>query len=322
MDLKRQDRTRTCVLQVSTIPDIHRLHKQDLDFWLANALCCQRQTGVAVQSAVLATGEDRFPVPTGTMAPRSLSSRHQDFCLRHRQYGHPAPIGTPSKTLHGFGPVNGASPYSCGGLPQSPYILCGGGDDGGYAGRRRVSSAGQAGLQTPLPRPRSDHTPVADGCPALSRRAAISGLCARPYRPLFPRRRDPSPLHRRARALRLRVETLQRHWATRLGDTLATRFLTRADSPALHRGLHRLRERIEGTFHAVQYTGRPRERLWRKTILGLAMHVIAQMTRPTPKHLLRRCLSINVQTYTYRASCGIPQQPYNSCCLFLVPHLT
>ncbi len=71
-------------------------------------------------------------------------------------------------------------------------------------------------------------------------------------------------------------------------------------SEALNRWRHRQRERIESTFNEVQNTGRHLERLRRKTILGWTPHVIAQMTSHTLKHLLRRRLGINVQTYTMR----------------------
>ncbi len=67
-------------------------------------------------------------------------------------------------------------------------------------------------------------------------------------------------------------------------------------APALHRGLHRRRPRIESTFHAVQYTGHHPERLWRRTVLGLATHVIAQITRHTLKLVLHRGFGVDVQT--------------------------
>ncbi len=69
-------------------------------------------------------------------------------------------------------------------------------------------------------------------------------------------------------------------------------------APALHRGCHGLRERMESVFHEVQHTGRHWERLWRKTVLGVTPHVIAQRARPTLKHLLRRSGGIDVQTDT------------------------
>ncbi len=68
-----------------------------------------------------------------------------------------------------------------------------------------------------------------------------------------------------------------------------------------------MRERMEGTFHEIQNTGRNLERLWRKTVLGLATHGIAKMTRHTLKLVLHRGLGIDG-----RAPCAIPQQPYSS----------
>ncbi len=61
-----------------------------------------------------------------------------------------------------------------------------------------------------------------------------------------------------------------------------------------------MRKRIESTFNEVQNTGRNRERLLRKAVLGLTTHVIAKMASHTLKHLLRRGLGIDVQAYTVR----------------------
>ncbi len=78
-----------------------------------------------------------------------------------------------------------------------------------------------------------------------------------------------------------------------------TRINQRAAHPAaVNRWLHGVRERIESTFHEVQHTGRHLECLLRKTVFGLTTHVIAKMTSHTLKHLLRRGLGIDVQTYT------------------------
>ncbi len=65
----------------------------------------------------------------------------------------------------------------------------------------------------------------------------------------------------------------------------------------MNRWLHGVRERIESTFNAVQNTGRNRERLLRKTVMGLVTPVIAKMTSHTLKHLLRRGFGIDVQTH-------------------------
>lgn len=66
------------------------------------------------------------------------------------------------------------------------------------------------------------------------------------------------------------------------------------------RWLNALRERIEGVFNEVQNTGRNLERLLRKTVIGLATHVIAKITSYTLKLLLRRFFGIDVQTFSIR----------------------
>ena len=64
------------------------------------------------------------------------------------------------------------------------------------------------------------------------------------------------------------------------------------------RHLNALREHIEGAFNELQNTGRNLERLLRKTITGLATHVIASLTSHTLKLLLRRKFGIDVQTFS------------------------
>ncbi len=228
------------------------------------------------------------------------------------------------------------------------------------------------------------------------------------YLALFPQLLDQSPFNRRARGLRLLVEELRRHWAVRLGVTLATPLLLATkpipvvgykrgkqhsdfvgsatdgvcpsrhlkyfgyqrvllstwegspvvyelvpahteeriaadtvlsvlwhgdifgdkgflgrdgqqlpydlqgnrigtpklihqhgqNAPAWDRWLHGQRARMEGVFHEVQHTGRHRERLLRKTVIGLVTHVIAHMASHTLKLYLRRFLGLDVQTFT------------------------
>lgn len=65
------------------------------------------------------------------------------------------------------------------------------------------------------------------------------------------------------------------------------------------RWLNSLRERIEGVFNEIQNTGRNLERLLRKTVTGLATHVIAKVTSHTLKLLLRKQFNIDVQTFSY-----------------------
>ena len=65
----------------------------------------------------------------------------------------------------------------------------------------------------------------------------------------------------------------------------------------LDRWLSRVRERIEGTFHEIQNTGRNIERLLTKTIVGLCTRVIAKMTSHLLRHLLLIDFGVNVQTF-------------------------
>ncbi len=62
--------------------------------------------------------------------------------------------------------------------------------------------------------------------------------------------------------------------------------------------LSALRERIEGVFNELQNTGRNLERLLRKTVIGLATHVIANMTSHLLKRILRHQFGIDVQSFT------------------------
>jgi hypothetical protein len=62
--------------------------------------------------------------------------------------------------------------------------------------------------------------------------------------------------------------------------------------------LNALRERIEGVFNELQNTGRNLERLLRKTVIGLATHVIANMTSHLLKRILRHQFAVDVQSFT------------------------
>lgn len=66
---------------------------------------------------------------------------------------------------------------------------------------------------------------------------------------------------------------------------------------AFDRLLTHFRERIEGVFNEVQNTGRNLERLLRKTVSGLGVHVAAKMASHTLRILLRQNLSIDVLTF-------------------------
>ena len=61
--------------------------------------------------------------------------------------------------------------------------------------------------------------------------------------------------------------------------------------------LNSLRERIEGVFHEVQNTGRNLERLLRKKIDGICVHVAAKITSHTLRILLRQRFGIDVLTF-------------------------
>jgi len=65
--------------------------------------------------------------------------------------------------------------------------------------------------------------------------------------------------------------------------------------PAFDRWLNGLRERIEGTFHELQNTGRHLEHLLAKTVLGLCTRVIAKLTN-------HAVFGIDVQTFRVAAA--------------------
>lgn len=67
--------------------------------------------------------------------------------------------------------------------------------------------------------------------------------------------------------------------------------------PAFVRLLGHFRERIEGVFNEVQNTGRHLERLLRKTVRGLCVHVAAKMGSHTLRLLLRKRFDIDVLTF-------------------------
>ena len=71
------------------------------------------------------------------------------------------------------------------------------------------------------------------------------------------------------------------------------------NSKAFDLWLNRHRERIEGVFNQLQNTGRNIEHLLRKTVSGLATHVIAKVTSLTLRVLLQRLFNIDVQTFSY-----------------------
>jgi Transposase DDE domain len=66
---------------------------------------------------------------------------------------------------------------------------------------------------------------------------------------------------------------------------------------AFRRLLGHFRERIEGVFNEVQNTGRNLERLLRKKVEGLCVHVAAKMASHTLRILLRQRFGIDVLTF-------------------------
>lgn len=74
--------------------------------------------------------------------------------------------------------------------------------------------------------------------------------------------------------------------------------------PAFERLLSHFRERIEGVFNEVQNTGRNLERLLRKTVAGLCVHVAAKMASHALRALLRQRFGIDVLTFEQT---GVPR---------------
>ena len=72
--------------------------------------------------------------------------------------------------------------------------------------------------------------------------------------------------------------------------------------PAFERLLSHFRERIEGVFNEVQNTGRNLERLLRKTVAGMCVHVAAKMASHALRVLLRQRFGIDVLTFEQTAA--------------------
>jgi hypothetical protein len=87
---------------------------------------------------------------------------------------------------------------------------------------------------------------------------------------------------------------------TATGNTLYTpkrHNQAQQNSTAFDHWLNAIRERIEGTFHVIQNTGRHLERLLAKSVVGLCTRVAAKMTSHTLKFILQRDFAINVQVF-------------------------
>ena len=69
------------------------------------------------------------------------------------------------------------------------------------------------------------------------------------------------------------------------------------NTPAFDRWLNSVRERIEGTFHEIQNTGRNLERLLAKTIIGLCTRICEKLASHALRLFLKRAFSIDIQTF-------------------------
>jgi hypothetical protein len=67
----------------------------------------------------------------------------------------------------------------------------------------------------------------------------------------------------------------------------------------------RVRQRIEGTFHELQNTGRNLERVLAKTVVGLVTRIATKLTQHLLKHRLRREYGIDVVTFQADHRCPI-----------------
>lgn len=68
--------------------------------------------------------------------------------------------------------------------------------------------------------------------------------------------------------------------------------------PEFDRLLNRLRERIEGVFHALQNTGRNLERLLAKQERGLHVRVACKIAALVFRHVLSRCFGLDVFSFS------------------------
>lgn len=87
------------------------------------------------------------------------------------------------------------------------------------------------------------------------------------------------------------TETGNRVWTTKRDNQ------ARQNPPAFDKLLNSVREPIEGTFHAIQNTGRNIERLLAKTVDGLSTRVILKVACLVLKHVLRPFFAIDVQSF-------------------------
>jgi hypothetical protein len=90
----------------------------------------------------------------------------------------------------------------------------------------------------------------------------------------------------------VRQQTANRIWTPKRANQAAQ------NPSEFDRLLNRIRERIEGTFHQLQNTGRNLERLLAKTVHGLCTRVALKVTCLVLKRVLQRDFGINVQSFS------------------------
>ena len=93
-------------------------------------------------------------------------------------------------------------------------------------------------------------------------------------------------------------------WQTQMHEQTGNRLLTPSRRNQLmslpsgiQKRLNTVRERIEGTFHEIQNTGRHLERLLARTRIGLVTRLIAKITSHLLRHILKTRFNIDIQTF-------------------------
>ncbi len=93
-------------------------------------------------------------------------------------------------------------------------------------------------------------------------------------------------------------------WQAHISQHTANRVYTskranqfKQNTPEFDRWLNSVRERIEGTFHEIQNTGRNLERLLAKTIIGLCTRISEKLASHALRLFLKRAFNIDIQTF-------------------------
>lgn len=93
-------------------------------------------------------------------------------------------------------------------------------------------------------------------------------------------------------------------WQAHISQHTANRVYTskrtnqfRQNTPEFDRWLNAVRERIEGTFHEIQNTGRNLERLLAKTIIGLCTRISEKLASHALRLFLKHAFNIDIQTF-------------------------